>query len=134
MAKPFEDTALSFLSEHSTFKSSKIMEAVQEKIRDILAKSGQAVKVFQIPIAEKLLSYEKALLWLALIVDQKEQFPEPIGVNAGALMEQLAKVYDLDHENLIVIHTFEDEESDEESGSEGEEEDGEEAEEGEDEA
>ena len=110
MSKPIDQAAVSFLTEHASFKSSTVFAAIQPRF---LAATTNGNDFFEVPLREKLLSFEKSLLWVAFVHALAPHFTQPLDT-ARALTKVIA-IYDIDVENAITFHTLEDPESEEES-------------------
>ena len=108
--KPVPEAAISFLSEHSHFKSSAVLQAVQACFEQACAEKDPTMRFFQVPLREKLLSFETSLLWLTFMHTQGAQFAEPLDVRAA--LSAITAMYDLAVENKVLCHTFEEEEED----------------------
>lgn len=120
-AKSVDESAVAFLTTHATFRSSRIFAALQGQFEEALKKHDDGSAFFRIPITEKIISYEKALLWVAFLRTQIGCFKAPL--SADAAIDLINQVYDLDAENQILVHTFPDEESSDDEEEESADED-----------
>ena len=117
------DAATAFVLANSTFKSSRTISAVSDKMRAAITSSNvgsQAWALFQIPIREKILTFEKAMMW-ANFVANVPSLPALLGANGNPVLSLDAafalinRVYDLAFEDNVAVHWFvEGEEEDEE--------------------
>lgn len=122
--KPLPDAAISFIRENCDFGSSSVFSAVYEMLQEAYAQ-GDVVTFFQVPIREKLLSYQKALLWVAFLFTYASNpaayATSKFGpVNVQALLHDVNLVYDIDVNDLLLIHTLEEEDDDDDDEDEDE--------------
>ena len=117
------ESAISFLTEHATIKSSTVIEVTRGKLEG----ATNYWEFFTIPVMERLLGYSGSLLWMHFVQSQ----PDLADLGAEAFpwgdfalhtaLDFLRSVHDLSFDDLVFTHSMRDEESNAESGS-GEEE------------
>lgn len=98
------DAALNFLTEHATYRSGAALGEVVEVLRGVAKKDQWAF--FLAPVEARLLSFEKALLWLFFVHSLPEDGGDPVRdpsfVSTG--FEALRTIYDLDFEDQLAVH------------------------------
>lgn len=107
------DPAVSFLTENSHFRSSQLFSALAESLYTAV-EARDAEAFFYVPIREKILSFEKALLWANFVAHSAplgEAIPgngNPL-INLNATFTALNGIYDVDFETHISGHWIEEE-------------------------
>jgi hypothetical protein len=97
------DAALNFLTEHGTYRSGAAFREVVGALQRVSKKDQWAF--FLAPIEARLLSFEKALLWLFFVHSLPEDGPAARDPNFVCLgLDAIRSIYDLDFEDQLAVH------------------------------
>jgi hypothetical protein len=111
-----KEAVKSFIEENASFQSGPAIEITLDK----MAKTSDVNDMFMVPMKEKMLDMQGALVWVMFISVGLRKLADEISFDgfkfdSNAAIKLIGEVYDRDAESSIWAHVYDDEEDDSKS-------------------